>query len=386
MAGLIETLRIERLAAGGDGLARGGEGVVFVPFALPGELCRVEILEGRKDWRQGRLLELLEPSPHRVEAPCPLYGECGGCNLQHLAYPRQLEEKVALVREGFRRLGKLELDEISSVPSLPFAYRSRLQLHFTQDHRLGFMRRSSSEVISAPSCPVAVLPVQSWIEERADSLRAWEELRNYVAGKDRFLVYGLGSEVKVEGRDGVVEASLLGKRIAFHVKGFFQSNLYLLELLVGDLLEGLEEVGGGVAADLYGGVGLFGAFLRERFGKLVEVEQDPFALDLARRNAPGKDNEYHALSVDDWTKTGSARQEFDLVLVDPPRTGLSPGLRSWLVAKRPPLLAYVSCDHVTLARDAAALAAGGFRLDYLKVFDFYPQTGHVECHARFRPV
>jgi tRNA/tmRNA/rRNA uracil-C5-methylase (TrmA/RlmC/RlmD family) len=116
----------------------------------------------------------------------------------------------------------------------------------------------------------------------------------------------------------------------------------------------------------------------------VAVEQNPVALELARENAAGSQNEFHAASTEDWTRTASATQRFDCVLVDPPRTGLSPEVRAWFAKRKPPLIVYVSCDPVTLARDSGELVKAGYRLDLLKVFDFYPQTHHVECHARFR--
>jgi 23S rRNA (uracil1939-C5)-methyltransferase len=374
-------LKVEKLVAGGDGLAFLDGKAVFVPFALPGELVLASIVESKKDFAKASLVEVLSPSPHRVAPPCPIYGECGGCNLQHLAYQRQVAEKASIVAESFRRLAHLDPGEVPTVPSLPFAYRNRVQLHFTPEGRLGFMRRASNSVVEAATCPVAVKALQSWIEARAGTRRALDELAPFVVGKDRFLAYGFGEDLYLEGRDEIVVVPVAGQLIRFHIKGFFQSNLYLLDRFVPDVMEGLE---GAVAADLYSGVGLFSRFLEKRFSKVVAVESNPFALGLARENAPGPRNEYHALPVEDWLRGESAGQRFDCVLVDPPRTGLAPSVRAWLGKSRPPLVVYVSCDPVTLARDAGELCASGYRLESLKAFDFYPQTNHVECHARFR--
>lgn len=374
-------LKIEKLVAGGDGLAFQEGRAVFVPFALPGELVRAAVAESRRDFASAQLREVLEPSPLRVEPPCPIYGACGGCNLQHLSYSGQVEAKAEIVAEAFRRVARIDPGEVAVVPSLPFAYRNRLQFHLTAEGQLGFMRRASNAVVAAPTCPVALRSVQAWIEERAGTARAREELKAFIVGKDRFLAFGLGDKVYLEGRDGLLKASVAGESFAFHIKGFFQSNLHLLDSFVPEVVAGLE---GETAADLFCGVGLFSRFLSRRFAKVVSVEQNPFALELAKENAPGPRAEYHALSVEDWSRGPSARQPFDCVLVDPPRVGLSAEVRAWLQAKRPPLLVYVSCDPVTLARDAGDLAKAGYRLDYLKAFDFYPQTSHVECHARFR--
>ena len=173
-------LRIEKLVAGGDGLAFLDGKAVFVPFALPGETVLATIRSGKKDYAQAALVEVLEPSRHRVEPPCPIYGQCGGCNLQHLSYSRQVEEKALIVAEAFARTAGVETGEIAAVPSLPFSYRNRMQLHFTKDRRLGFMKRASSDVVEAPSCLIALRPIQDWIEERAGSSKVYDELREQI--------------------------------------------------------------------------------------------------------------------------------------------------------------------------------------------------------------
>lgn len=374
-------LRIEKLVSGGEGLGFHEGKAVFVPYALPGELVSVEIAEEKRDFAAAALLEVKEPSPERVTPPCAVYGDCGGCNLQHLVYEAQLREKSAIVRETFTRIARFDPGELPIVPSLPFAYRNRLQFHLSDRRWLGFMRRNSQAVVEIATCPIALRPIQAWIEARANGDRAYEELKDYIVGKDRFIVFGAGDEVFVEGKWGVIEAPVAGEPIRFHIRGFFQSNLYLLDRLVPEVV---EDLSGRAVADLYSGVGLFGRFLSRRFDRVVMVEQNQYALGLAKTNAPGAGNEYHALSVEDWCRGPGAAAEFDCVLVDPPRVGLSAEIRAWLTAKGPSRIVYVSCDPVTLARDAADLVAGGYRLEHLKIFDFYPQTGHAECHARFR--
>jgi 23S rRNA (uracil1939-C5)-methyltransferase len=373
-------LHIEKLVAGGDGLAFLDGKAVFVPFALPGESVLARIVAGKRDYAQAEIVEILEPSRHRVAPPCPIYGECGGCNLQHLAYSRQVEEKALIVAEAFARTARIETGEITAVPSLPFAYRNRMQLHFTQTKRIGLMKRSSSEIVETPSCLVALRPIQDWIEARAGTKRAYTELKSYVLGKDRFLVFGYGDEVWIEGDKGLVEVSVAGQSIRFHIRGFFQSNLYLLDYFVPDAVAGLS---GGRAADLYCGIGLFGRFLAPSFQSLTCVEQNPYALELAKTNVPGKGHEFFSLAVEDWVRSESATRPFDLVLVDPPRTGLAPAVREWLVRAKPTTIVYISCDPVTLARDSGELVKAGYELQGIKVFDFYPQTSHVECDARF---
>jgi 23S rRNA (uracil1939-C5)-methyltransferase len=373
-------LRIEKLVAGGDGLAFRDGKAVFVPGALSGELVLARPREGRRDFARADLVEVLEPSRHRVVPPCPLYGICGGCNLQHLAYGRQVEEKALIVADAFSRTAGMVVGELASVPSLPYSYRNRMQFHFTRGRRVGLMRRSSSEVVEVPTCMVAYPAVRDWIEASSGGGEAFASLEPYVLGKDRFIVFGYGEELWIEGERGVVEVQVAGEPIRFHMRGFFQSNLYLLDYFAPDAVEGLS---GGRAADLFCGVGLFGRFLARSFEKVVCVEENPYALELAKSNLPGQGREYHALPVEDWLRSPSAAAPFDLVLVDPPRSGLSVAVRGWLARARPKTIVYVSCDPVTLARDAGSLAAAGYALASLKAFDFYPQTSHVECSARF---
>jgi tRNA/tmRNA/rRNA uracil-C5-methylase (TrmA/RlmC/RlmD family) len=245
---------------------------------------------------------------------------------------------------------------------------------------MGLMKRSSSEAIAVDSCPVAQLAIRSWIEANADSSAAYAELSAKLGGADRFLVFGYGDELWIEGRENVVEVKLAGRAIRFHVQGFFQSNLGLVESLVSAATGGRS---GSRAADLYCGVGLFGSFLASSFERLVCVEQNAPALELAKSNVSGAGREFHAVPMEDWVRTASAKESFDLVLVDPPRAGLAPAVRSWLASSLPPTIVYVSCDPVTLARDSGELVRSGYELRELKTFDFYPQTSHVECYARF---
>jgi 23S rRNA (uracil1939-C5)-methyltransferase len=372
-------LTVDKLVAGGDGLAFHEGKAVFVPFALPGERIRARLVEERKDFARASLVSVLEPSPDRLEAPCPIYGECGGCNFMHLAYQRQVEAKSAIISESLRRNARIDYGVVPTVASTPFAYRNRVQFHFTSEGRIGYMRRGSTQVVEASTCPIAVKAIQTWIEDRAGSDRGYQELKEWVMGKDRFLAFGYANDVWIEGRQGEVEVRVAGEPIRFHLRGFFQSNLYMLDYFIADLLDGLS---GESAADLYSGVGLFGHFLAKPFARVTCVEENPFALALARTNVPGAGHSFGSLQVEDWVASPEAEAKFDCVLVDPPRTGLSPSVRKWLVAKRVPRIAYASCDPVTLSRDIAELVAGGYRLDWVKGFDFYPQTSHVECNAR----
>jgi 23S rRNA (uracil1939-C5)-methyltransferase len=242
-------------------------------------------------------------------------------------------------------------------------------------------RRSSSELVEVPACPVACAAIDAWMRERAGKGGARDKLALQLDGADRFIVFGSGERLWIEGRDELAQVVVAGRSLRFPVRGFFQSNLSLLGEFA---LRATAGLSGERAADLYCGVGLFGSFLASSFASVVCVEENAAALALAKSNLPGSGHELCAQKVEAWTKGSSASRHFDAVLADPPRTGLGAEVRAWIGRSRPPEIVYLSCDPVTLARDAKNLVGSGYELAGLELFDFYPQTSHVECHARFR--
>jgi 23S rRNA (uracil1939-C5)-methyltransferase len=375
-------LRIDRLAAGGDGLGFIDGIACFVALAAPGDRLIARIREARRDYCRAEIASVLEPAASRAEPSCPYYGACGGCSLMHLEYEAQLAAKRRIVADAFRRTGALPgAEEPPITPSAPLGYRNRAQFHFSPGGELGYARRSSNDILPIRSCPILAEPLASWLADHAGT-KAFTLLGKALRGSPRFVAFAPGGSdghTYLQGRDGELRLQVAGKPFGFHVEGFFQSNLSLLPALIG---EACRDLHGARAADLYCGVGLFGAFLKERFDSLVCVEQDARALGYACRNV-GKGADYAALSMESWTTSAQARASFDYVLVDPPRAGLAPVVRAWLLSSRPACIGYVSCDPVSLARDSGELVRGGYRLERLALYDFYPQTAHVESYARF---
>lgn len=384
-------LDIVELAAGGDGLGFLDGRACFAPLAAPGDRAAARIVASKGGYLRAEIESLLRPGPGRVEAPCPFYGECGGCSLMHLGYAEQLAAKRRIVAEAFRRVGGYaDGVEIEAAASAPWAYRNRAQFHVAEGGGFGYAARSSGRIVAVDSCPVLVPPLERLAAGRGASGYQTSEgaLRRFNAFSPRLPAelageapagYGEDAPVYLEGRDAEARAWVAGKEFAFHVGGFFQSNLGLLPELVRDACAG---VAGARAADLYAGVGLFGAFLAERFERVVCVEQDARALSYASRNV-GKRADYYAGGMEAWTAAPQAGRPFEYALVDPPRSGLAPSVRRWLCSSKPPVIGYVSCDPVALARDAGALREAGYELVRLKIYDFYPQTAHVESYARF---
>jgi 23S rRNA (uracil1939-C5)-methyltransferase len=402
---------IEKLVPGGDGLARLEGKVAFIPFTLPGERVRVRVTEAKKDFFRAFPIEILEKSPDRATPPCPVFGRCGGCDWQHISPPAQARQKLALAEDALRRIGGIAFPGLAIESGSPWHYRNRVQIHRAPDGTAGFLARASHALVPIRECPVsrpAFAPLFAPIPGRApahaqsgrnspapaNATRNLDGTRRYQAwshplpdGGDFLLCAEPGSPASgeklpsLDGAAGGIAVPLLGKTLRFDLGCFFQSNLEMTARLVPYALEGLA---GSLALDLYCGVGLFGAFLADRFERVLAVEENPIALEWAQRNI-GATHDFLRGRVEDLLRAergllAEARPE--AIVVDPPRTGLDAAVADFLVAKRPSRLTYVSCDPVTLARDLKRLLAAGFSLEGLRLFDFFPQTAHVESVAK----
>ena len=378
------TIAVEKLASGGDGVAFDHGRVLFVPGALPGETVRARITETHRGYDRAELTEIITPSPDRVPPRCPLYGACGGCTLQHLAHSAQVREKASAAREMFRQFAGFDPGRIEVVSGEAYGYRNRLQLHVCADGGIGFMPAKGSGAIRAKGCPVAVRGVDAWLASVNRKSRPARELGAAYGERDRFVVFAQDDRMYLEGRDPAAEAVVAGARYRFPVGHFFQSNLEMASLVARDAIAGLS---GERAADLYCGAGLFAKLLAGSFRELDCVESDAMSLEAARGNLEGGGArvKFSPEPVEKWASARGAHRDvrFDWVVADPPRQGLSPGIREWLARADVGGLSYVSCDPATLARDAGELAKSGFELDSLALYDFYPQTGHFEALARF---
>jgi 23S rRNA (uracil1939-C5)-methyltransferase len=271
-------------------------------------------------------------------------------------------------------LGEPPLD-----PGPPFAYRNRVQLHRHASGALGYRAAASDRVVAATACPVAVAPVNALLADPPPPQSI---------ALDRFTAFGDASWVACEGRDDGRELAVqvAGRTVHFSVGCFFQSNLEVLQGLARHVVETVGGSGGATvgAADLYAGVGLFSALVADRFERVVAVESSTASLAWARRNVAAGRLEAFPMTVEQWIAAGAAGGPFDAVFADPPRIGLGRGVRAWLASARPHTLVYVSCNPVTLARDLGELVRGGYEIDDLRLFDFYPQTSHVEAVAVLR--
>ncbi len=375
------------MANGGDGIARRDGKAVFVPGAIPGDVAEVEIVETKKRFERGRLIEITEPSPSRVEPPCRFFGTCGGCSWQHADHRSQLEWKASTVTGQLRHLGGI--DEVAVRPILspgePYHYRNRIDLHIDRG-RPALVRGGSNELVPIDVC---LLADEALVElfGRLGDLRGVERvtLRTGVNTGETIVV--LDGELPLSSDDWGVpfggDDIVLHEMVADHVfqitgTAFFQNNTAGAEALVGLVAEAATIEAGDRVLDAYAGGGLFTATVTGAAGEVVAIESDGLALEDLLVNT-----EVEVIEADVADGLAELPADWDVVIVDPPRVGLGPAVTGLLAELRPGVIASVSCDVASFARDASALVGAGYVLEWVQPVDMFPQTPHIETVARF---
>lgn len=378
----VEVVRIRALASRGEGVATGADGrVLFVPAAVPGDLARVERVEEHRRFGRGRLLELLEPGPDRVEPRCPVFGRCGGCAWQHLRYEAQVVAKGRLLRDALERVGGFRLERDPPVRDSPAPYGWRVRARVVAHRgRPAFRARGSRRAVPVEGCPVLVPELDRKLRELAAEASLPPGEHELVAGEGgavRVLPLAAGGERL---RLGVGPVDL---EISPGV--FAQAHGGLAGRLVEEVVAAAGR--GREALELYAGAGLFTAGLARCFDRVVAVEGQPAAAADLRRNLArvGEGGAVVVASAVEDALAAFAGGRFECVVLDPPRSGLGPAAREGLLRLAPERIVYVSCHPAALARDLRVLAeAGDYRLTDVVGFDLFPQTPHVEAVAVLR--
>jgi len=392
-------LRIERPVAGGRMLARHEGQVVFVSGAIPGERVRVRIERRIKNTLFATTVEVLDASADRREPICD--AACGGLSFAHVQYARQLALKGAIVADAFQRIARITLPEPAVSPSPETGYRLRARLH-VRNGRAGFFREGTHDWCDAgptgqlsPECLAAATDAVRGLGPAAVLCEAVIVSENVAASERALLLEPVPdgrlpalADARMEvsdtaaalfGADPPIDAGVTWTR---HVRSFFQGNRFL----TGDLVRYvLAQAPGDRCLDLYAGVGLFAVALAARGSRVVAVEGDEFsARDLALNAEPWGDRlRTIRAAVEEASAGDRLGGAPDVVVLDPPRTGLSPRALQRVVDCRAPRIVYVSCDPPTLARDAAALAKHGLVVESAQAFDLFPNTPHVEAVVSF---
>ena len=405
----VVDLQLTAMAHGGSALGRHEGQVLFVPYAIPGEVVRAEIVEARTRWGRARLLSVLEPSPHRVEPPCPYFGpgKCGGCHFQHIAYEAQAEFKHQVVIDQLARLGGLHTVDVQPIVGAaePWGYRNHAQFSVTPEGRLGFLTTDTLDVVPVHQC-LLLDPLlddlwktldMEWPQLRRLSLRCgsvtgdlmaifeldyYEDFDIEVDYPVSCLILLADGEAVVLMGNAYLTEHVAGREYRVSAGSFFQVNTAGAEALVALVRDHLTPASDDTLLDLYCGVGLFGLSLADQVGRVIGVEADPSA---------AADFQYHARELDHVELVdGKAKDVLprlggpvDLVVLDPPRSGAGKQVVSEIARLGPRQIVYVSCDPATLARDARHLAECGYPLLVVQPIDLFPQTYHIESVALF---
>ncbi|RCG30570.1 class I SAM-dependent RNA methyltransferase [Sphaerisporangium album] len=404
-------LNVERVANGGWCVARHEGRVVFVRHALPGERVLAEVTDETTRFLRADAVEILEASPERVTPPCPFAGpgRCGGCDWQHATLAAQRRFKAEIVAEQFQRLAGIEVKvDVEEVPGAPkgLGWRTRVQFAVTPDGQPGLRRHRSHEVEPVDACLIAHPEVERVGVERhnwhgasgVEAITSSTGERAVVVtpkGHRTVAVPELGADAYVlvdEGRGharAVRGRTVLTERVGsreFRVtgSGFWQVHPGAAAVLLDAVLEFAAVRPGDWGLDLYCGVGLFAAGLAEAAGPegaVLGIESDARAVQDARHNLRDLPQARVERGRVEDTLDRLGVERADVVVVDPPRTGLGREVVGRVAGLDASRVVYVSCDPATLARDAAWFADHGYPLVDLRAFDAFPMTHHVETVA-----
>jgi len=377
------------------------EGITFIKGALPGEVVDVSIDEKKRDYSVASVLEVVEPSPHRIEPSCRYFGECGGCHLQFVAYPRQVEMKNHVVMDCLRRLGGIETSLELPLYGESFGYRRRGQFKVSRDGIIGFYRENTRDIVAIDECPLMAPPINSSLASLGTlDLDGVREI-HLTTGDYGVLALLKGLPFDEELADAIMEAGIAGVAFddgtyrgegpgysMFDLNGlkysvspwsFLQSNWELNRKMVAQLVEEIGAVSDHRLLDLYSGAGNFSIPLAIEARETVAVEENESSIADGKRNAAANRITGYKFM------TGTAENvkikgEFDVLIIDPPRAGLSKVALERVVGLSAPRLAYISCNPSTLARDLKTLTET-YVIDSIRVADMFPHTYHVESMA-----
>jgi 23S rRNA (uracil1939-C5)-methyltransferase len=431
--GDLVALTIDNLAFGGAGVGRVDNLAVFVPLTIPGERVTARIVEVKDSWLEAQLVEVLEPSPHRVTPPCPYFGDCGGCQWQHIAYDEQIENKKRIALDAFAHIGKIPPPQEIVVDPSTKQLRYRIRAEFNGSKRpgalrMGFCQVHSRRVVDVADCLLVPEPVSAAYAAFRDYLvkkdRAWSPYRadfSWSPGDGRVHLHYLAPQKAVEAIDeapelfpaipglGSLGVRLMRSRPRRHrllgdnhlsypiPKGtggiprdltlritegtFFQVNYEMNLRLIERVIEMAALTGTETVLDIYSGAGNFTLPLAPFAKRVIGVEDNPIAVKdgIANARAMNMPNcQFLRRKAEEVVgEFISAGMRPEVVIIDPPRPGAKPIIPA-LIKLAPARIIYVSCNPTTLARDVAELTAGGYTAQKMAVVDLFPQTYHLE--------
>ncbi|MES2123002.1 MAG: class I SAM-dependent RNA methyltransferase [Chlamydiota bacterium] len=415
---------IETLAFGGEGILRDNGLVIFVPFTAPGDRVTLEIVSQKKSFAKGRLVSIQTPSPLRTEPPCPYFGTCGGCQLQHLNYTAQVEAKKRFITDALQRIGKISPPDFTVTPAhTQWDYRRHIRLHLKKEPQgfsFGYYALDNNTLLPVNQCPIFLNTCSSlfselkeWLKDLPNAGIESGHMRVIKTHSGKFLLafdfmpqlpdYPLAKASLPSLCQGVLFRSpqghqhfgnlectieILGIKAEFSPFGFVQNHPEQNEKLYSAILKAIPE-NTKKFLDLYCGIGLISLLTAKKGIPAIGIESHPETIALAKKNAQANAVESARFITGKVEREGMRclrEEKPDTVLCNPPRTGLDLAVIEALIEEKPTTVLYVSCMPSTLARDLQKLIQGGYRLIQIEAFDMFPQTTHVETLAILRSI
>lgn len=403
---MILDLTLTTMSNGADAIGRHEGKAIFVPFAIPNETVRVEIVEDKPTFARAKLIEVIAPSPDRATPVCKHFGVCGGCHWQHINYEAQLKWKKQVVIDQLKRIGGIASPPVAdTIPSpSPLHYRNHVQFSQTEDGKLGFVAKMTNFIVPIDECHIAHPDIMSLFNQLDIEKLDIDRIGVRVTSDDAMIVFesesGEPPDVEIDleasvasvdkdgnvftmiGSDHLIE-TINGRDFEVSASSFFQVNAKQAENLVRVALDALDVQDGDTVLDLYCGVGLFTAFIASTAKRVIGVESYAPAVRDAEVNLDEFNNvELYEAPVE-MAMDHLVKESVQRVILDPPRAGCDKRVLDALIKIAPQRIVYVSCDPATLARDAKRLISGGYHLVSAQPLDMFPQTHHIETVAIF---
>ncbi len=405
-------LVIEGISHNGEGVARYKGKVIFIPRAIPGETVKVDIVEEKKKYSRAVLRKVIKPSPDRTQAKCPYYNRCGGCSYQHISYKQQLLLKKDITREAVNRIGKIEAMVLDTIGMQePWNYRNKVLWHLNDrpdGKKMGFYHYRSKQLIEIDHCPLLLSTLNQrsvlikemlqgihleensavMLRQSKDSHQVILEFINCFA--DNKIVNKLSQEIDTiyEKRHGKTRL-LAGKGVIKEKAGkcyfivgaddFFQINPTQSELMIHVVTEYLKITKQNKVLDAYCGTGMFALNVADKVLSVLGIDANASAIKNARKNAElnGIKNCQFISGLCE-SILPNLKNNFDRVIIDPPRAGLKPEVINALIGNSAELMVYVSCNPATLSRDLKQFILNKYKVLTVQPIDVFPQTGHIE--------
>lgn len=408
------TLRAGKAIFGGYCIGRQGGKVVLIKYALPGEKIKASVDAEKKDYCTASVLEVLEPSPDRVDPKCKFFASCGGCQFQFISYAAQVRLKQEILEDSLKRFAKLDMIPfLPPVQGIPWNYRFRAQFKVSGG-RTGFYRKKTRQVVDINYCPVMTKGINRTLAKLRDlmgknvygikeiQISSGENTGGFIKVNARipdtvfhsmlkpmFIKAGLRSAVIQSQKRDIVEygqpyiaLDLEGLKYTVSPLSFFQSNWVLNKKVVGLIKELLSPVGGKKILDLYSGGGNFSLPLAQEADEVTAVEESPYSVDDGKRNAHINDIG-NCMFINSSVEGFEVPLDINAVIVNPPRAGLSAASQEKTMNIEAEMILYLSCNPASVSRDIRKFLKK-YDLESVRLVDFFPQTYHIESLAVLR--